>query len=206
MPVVDVRFSLPHSRKYKTAIGLVKESLGDGFDGWATLFGWVFTHALGKVMGELGASERSRSWIDEWLLGKIIFSALQDYSLDEDAAHRAVMVIKILTIHQHWSSGKNTPKKQVYQVLQSWLSDQDIQGYLQVNRYQNVLWFNQEAYESLLRWMLLESVVETISDLAIGDEEKAKHIVDHYDVVKQLQDAGGESDYQIEKLLEAVKR
>jgi len=36
-----------------------------------------------------------------------------------------------------------------YQVLQSLLRDNEVQRFLQVNRYQDVLWFNGEAFEEL---------------------------------------------------------
>ncbi|MGD8967003.1 MAG: alpha-amylase family glycosyl hydrolase, partial [Anaerolineae bacterium] len=58
----------------------VAEYLQDGLDGdgeaWYTICGWLFTHTLGKAVSPTEFAQISRSWIDEWLLGRIIASAL----------------------------------------------------------------------------------------------------------------------------------
>jgi len=46
-------------------------------------------HSLGKVAQE-AALITERSWIDEWLLGKIMASALADFGLSEPDTWRAV--------------------------------------------------------------------------------------------------------------------
>jgi hypothetical protein len=47
-----------------------------------TLFSWLFVHALGKVVNQKDFSELSRSWIDEWRLGKPL-SCNGELELDE---------------------------------------------------------------------------------------------------------------------------
>jgi len=180
--------------------------LRDDSTAWPTLLGWLFTHALGKIVDETNFEQISRSWIDEWLLGKIIAGALRDLGLDEVAAGQAVTTIKVLTSHQRWLEIQ-APKKQgkrAYQVLESWLRDDEVQGFLQVNRYQGVLWFNKEAFEQLLWWMMLLAVIALAADSLRPTAEVAQEIAAAYDVVKQLQRAEEGSEYQVEKLLEFV--
>ncbi len=175
---------------------------------WPTLLGWLFTHALGKVVDETDFEQISRSWIDEWLLGKIIADALQDLGLDEGAAWQAVTTIKVLTSHQRWFE-MQAPKqkgKRAYQVLESWLKDDEVQQFLHVNRYRDVLWFNKETFEQLLWWMLLVAVVAISADPLRPTTEVAQEIAACYDVRKELQRAEEESGYQVETLLETVKR
>jgi len=190
--------------------------LHDNPAAWPTLLGWLFTHALGKVVDETDFEQISRSWIDEWLLGKIVAGALRDLGLDEAAAWRAVMTINLLTNHQRWFEGQQVAdvssrgqrlakNEQAYQVLESWLKDDEVQRFLQVNRYRGVLWFNKEAFEQLLWWMGLIAVVALSADPLRPQAEVAQEIAACYDVVKELQQAGEESGYQVEKLLEVVK-
>jgi glycosidase len=186
--------------------------LRDDSAAWPTLLGWLFTHALGKVVDETNFEQISRSWIDEWLLGKIIAGALRDLGLDEVAAGQAVTTIKILTSHQRWpeiqvpeNKKKGKEKEQrAYQVLESWLRDDEVQGFLQVNRYQGVLWFNKESFEQLLWWMMLLAVVELTADPLRPTAEVAQEIAAAHDIVRQLQRAEEGSGYQVEKLLEFV--
>ena len=91
-------------------------------------------------------------------------------------------------------------------MLESWLKDDEIQQFLQVNRYRGVLWFNKEAFEQLLWWMLLVAVVTISADPLRSAAEVSHEIVTAYDIVRRLQRAEEESGYQVEKLLEAAKR
>lgn len=213
LPVLRSRFPLPRSRKYKWATEYLQKGLRDDAAAWPTLLGWLFTHALGKVVDEAGFEQISRSWVDEWLLGKIVAGALQDLGPDEGAAWRAVATIKVLTTHQRWFekqpgavSGQRLAGGRAYRVLESWLEDEEIQRFVQVNRYQDVLWFNKEAFERLLWWMLLVAVVAISADPLRPAAEVAQEIVACYDVVRKLQRAEEESGYQVETLLEVAKR
>ena len=42
----------------------------------------------------------------------------------------------------------------------SLLSDSDALNYLGVNRYQDILWFNKEAFEDLMWWLFIIAAVE----------------------------------------------
>jgi glycosidase len=195
LPVLAKRYSLPEDSLYK---------------GFETLIGWASIHSLGRVMGAEGASGRSRSWIDEWLLGRILDSALQDMGMDEGAAWRAVELVRILTSHQDWFEIQGLEEERAYLTLRSWLEDSDVQQFLQINRYQGVLWFNHESFEDLLRAMLSVAVVDTIADMEKGDgdparSEAAGRIQEYSLIIRQLQAAGEKSSYQVEKWLEAVR-
>ena len=171
-----------------------------------SLLGWVFVHALGKIVGQAGFEGQSRSWIDEWLLGKVFAGALRDLGLDEPTAWHAVGVIKLFTSHQRWFAVEApTAQARAYQVLESLLKDAEVQQFLQVNRYQGTLWFNQEVFEQLLWWLLLLAAVEISTDPLRPVAEAAEEMLARYEIVQQLHQAGEESGYQVEKLLRVVR-
>ena len=160
--------------------------------------------------GQADYERQTRSWMDEWLLGKLIAGVLQDLGLAEASAWQGVAVVKLLTSHARWFEMELPKPKRAYSVVQTLLGDDEIQRLLQVNRYQGVLWFNKEAFERMLWWMLSLAVVEeTRAALRLGAErlavEVAQAIVAHYDIVKKLQQAEKKSGYQVEKLMEAAK-
>jgi hypothetical protein len=174
-------------------------------EAWYTLCGWLFTHTLGKAVSEADFAQISRSWIDEWLLGRIIASALQDLGLDQGSAWWAVTTIKILTTHQRWFEIHDADDDRPYQVLQSWLQDDEVQRFLQVNRYQDVLWFNHEAFEKLLWWMLVTATVTISANPELSPDEVAEQVRGRYDVVRRLQEAEEASEYRVERLLDSAR-
>jgi glycosidase len=206
LPVLGERFPLSRSRKYKAAVDMIQAHLKDDVAAWGSLFGWLFTHAMGKAAGREGFAAQSRSWIDEWLLGKIVAAALQDLGVDEGAAWWAVGTIKVLVSHQDWCSLEIQGKDRPYQILVSWFRDGEVQDFVQVNRYRGVLWFNHEAFEKLMAWMLTLAAVEISADPELAADEVAQEIVACYDVIHALQKAEDASDYQVVKLMEAAKR
>jgi glycosidase len=205
LPVLAHRFPLPRSPKYQAAVEMLQAHLNDDLASWSSLFGWLFTHALGKAVGGEGFAAQSRSWIDEWLLGKTIAATLQDLDLDEGTAWWAVGTIKILVNHQDWRKLETTEADRAYQMLASWLRDNEVQQYVQVNRFRDVLWFNHEAFQQFLGWMLTLASIEISADPELSPEQVAHEIVACYDVIHAIQLAEETSEYQVAKLMEAVR-
>ncbi|RMF28693.1 MAG: alpha-amylase [Chloroflexi bacterium] len=175
---------------------------GDPFV-WGTLFGWLFVHALGEVVGPEGAAERSRSWMDEWLLDRIIIHALTGLSLDEGSARQAITLIRLLTVHRMPRPEEGMPD--LAAMLESWLQDEAVRRFLQVNRYRGILWFNKEAFERLCWWMLVVAVVTILADADRPAAEKVEAIFACYALVEGLRRAEEASGYQVEKLIAAAR-
>ena len=201
LPVLDRRFG--GDAAALAAIGEVQSNLNGSPATWGALFGWAFVHALGKIAGAADHAEQSRSWIDEFLLGRIIDGALRDLGLDEPAAARAVAIIRQATSHQDWYT---TPDmEETSRLLESLLSDRAMQQLLGVNRYQGVLWFDKGAFERLLWWMLTIAVVAIAGDPDRTPAAASAAIAAAHATVRQLQEAAGSSGYQVEKLLAIVQ-
>ncbi|HNS01564.1 MAG TPA: alpha-amylase family glycosyl hydrolase [Anaerolineae bacterium] len=183
---------------------LLITQVGNQQAAWATVFGWHFIHNLGLVAGEKSSADLSRSWIDEWLLGRILSHSIQGLGVAPATAEQAVGLVKLLTSNQRWFEFK-TPQpaaRLAFAVLSRLLRDSEVQQFIGVNRYQGVLWFNQEAYEQLCGWLALPAVVDSMVNLS--DEQAAAQIEERLAVVHKLLAASEESGYQVEKLLDAV--
>jgi hypothetical protein len=156
-------------------------------------------------MGEEEAIEISRSWIDEWLLGRIFARSLQELGTSKTEALNSIVMIKILIRQQQWFESIHPKNQSAYTLLRSLLQDEDVRHFLQVNRYQNVLWFNKEAFEQLLGWLVTIAVINLQSDPDLDQSQIDDRIAEQYRIIQQLDKAQSKSDYQVEKLLEAAK-
>jgi hypothetical protein len=174
-----------------------------------TGFAWVFVHALGKVgvEGESGFEQQSRSWVDEWQLGKVIVETLRAYGMDAFNASQSLALVKALTTHQRWYVGAGTTGARG--ILYGLLRDPDVQQVLQVNRYHDVLWFNKESFERLLEWLALLAQLgrdETAQGKPAAPAQQAgaaERAVDR-SILDTLRRAEEKSEYQVEKLLQAT--
>jgi len=185
-----------------------------GYDIWGSLFSWIFTHRLGCLMESETSSLQdcfriSRTWIDEWLLGKVIARALQDTGLDEGAAWRAVDVVRLLTEHASWFNIESNEALTALSVLQSLLKDSHAQSFIKSNRYQGILWYNREAFDEMLWWLFAICLVQVsagIQDKAEPETVKRaqQELGAAYLLIQKLASAQEISEYKVEKLLAAV--
>ncbi len=168
---------------------------------WGTLFGWTLVRSLGKMLDEADFVTVSRTWIDEWLLGRIIATALREFGVEEGAAWRAVEVIKVLTTQQAWFDVAAKPVQRPAQVLAALLADEDARRFLNVNLYNGIEWYNKESFEELLAWLMLEEAVVT----SVEGVEAPKTFSAANEVIVALQAAEAASEYQVEKLKTAAQ-
>ncbi|HXG10003.1 MAG TPA: alpha-amylase family glycosyl hydrolase [Gemmataceae bacterium] len=205
LPILEGRYVGLASPDYRPAVAYLKANLSDEPQFWACLFGWVFIHPLGWIVTEADAPRRARSWMDEWLLGRIVAGALRDLGMSDEAAGRAVKLIGLLTSHQRWFEAEATGELRAYRLVESLLKDSDAQQFLGVNRYQDILWFNGEAFEELLGWLFVTAVVQDTADPGRPAADVAEAIREQYGIIEDLRRAGREAAHQVEKLLEAAK-
>ena len=205
LPILTSRYPRLQPRGVKAAAEYLHNSLDDSTCLWGTLFGWLFVHSLGKVVNPNDFEERSRTWIDEWDLGKSILAVLEGLGLEEASAGNSLIVIKLLTTYQRWCAMKGSDEKQAYTTLESLLKDHQVREFLRVNEYNNIWWFNKEAFEEMLWWLMM------VAGLTIGFDplRPVKSVVEElqecYAIIQTWQKAEEQSEYQVEKLLSSLR-
>ncbi len=204
LPIISSRYPRLQPKGVKEAAEYLHRGLADSIYTWGTLFNWFFVHALGKVVRQKEFAEQSRTWIDEWGLGKTIFSVLRDLGLEETAAWRVGTLVKLLTRHQRWFQVKPLDQKQAHAVLESLLKDSEVQQFLGVNEYNNIWWFNKESFEDMLWWLMLIAAVKISSDPLRPVKAVVAELERCYAIIQAWQQAEEKSECQVEKLLEAA--
>jgi glycosidase len=197
----------------------------------ATAYAWWLVHRLGETVDAHSYPALSRSWVDEWRLGRHIATALQTaFEVDEGTAWRAVQVVKILTTYQRWyvacrpvsplphgGEGESLPPDRVaggrggeveparlsaQPLLASLFADTDVQQFLHVNRHAGVLWFNRESFQQLLWWLAVAARVGLGADAGLTREQGVAAWGECLAWLERLRCAADESGYQVERLLE----
>jgi hypothetical protein len=214
------KLPLPRSRTYRQALKYLQagpsgmeDISADEPELWGPLFAWCFTRSLAQaappdVLIGSTAEEVSRTWLDEWLLGKIIAVCLEDLGLAETQSWRGVSSVRLLISQSDWFERMGKTKQPAYQTLQSWLKDQDVLRFIGANRFQDVLWFNREAFDEFLWWMFVGSVAAMLFAAEGLDQELqdgARAIVARWQVIEKLKQAAADSGYQLERLVALSK-
>ena len=78
-------------------------------------------------------------------------------------------------------------------------SDPEVQQYLKVNRFQQLLWYNAELFDNFIKWMWLIAIIELLVK-PIGDtNEELKKLLDYYLIIKKVSKT---TNFQVAKLLD----
>jgi hypothetical protein len=204
LPIITSRYSQLQPKGVKEAAEYLHKKLTDSTTTWATLFNWLFVHALGKMVNSKDVEGQSRAWIDEWNFGKTIFRVVRDLGLDETAAWKSLNVIKWLTGHQRWFEVNPSDQKQAHTVLDSLLKDSEVQQFLGMNQYDDIWWFNKEAFEEMLWWLMMAAALEIGSDPLRSVKAVVAELERCYSIIQIWQQAEEKSEFQVEKLLETL--
>jgi glycosidase/predicted metal-dependent HD superfamily phosphohydrolase len=191
--------SIAKGKPISTASGFINDFIKNENKFWEILISWLLVHELGKAAEDEDFPDLSRSWIDEWLLGKIMNSVYQKIGLNESDSWQALVMVKILCSSQKWFENIVDKKRPLYHLLNTLLEDPLVQQYLQVNRYQDILWFNKESFESLVGWLF---GIGALDSFIKSDNKLIERV---FSLVMDLFEIGQRSGYRVDRLLEKAK-
>ncbi|MBA7573684.1 hypothetical protein ES708_15482 [subsurface metagenome] len=170
---------------------------------WGILLSWLFIHQLGRVVSDKNYELQSRSWFDEWRLSKYIKNILEELSIkEEEKTQDGISIIKLMVTLQNCSASNKYTETNLYSIFQSFFSEPEVQQYLNVNRYHNLLWFSAELFDTFVRWMFLIAVIDRLAQSKESAVNEIKALLEDY---QKLIKIAKTSKYQVNKFLESLQ-
>ncbi len=203
LPVIDTLFPLPNAHRYQAALNHLQNTLSLDPSFWITLFAWCLTHRLGDIVSVEENPSISRSWMDEWRLGKIIADVSREMGVDEAESWHIVNRVKLMISEQNWM--KPTSRRSAHQLVLSWLEDPEIRVFLGVNRYQGILWFNQQAFDTFLSWLYVIAIIQSGSRPGNTPSSFIEGVLSLYDVISEIKQSEEKSGFQVDQLIQALE-
>ncbi|MFX0173579.1 MAG: alpha-amylase, partial [Candidatus Hodarchaeota archaeon] len=183
----------------------IKRSLPSSNADWGIILSYLFVHLLGRIVEPINYESLSRSWIDEWGLGRIIERTIQELLDEKLSINNVVLLVKILTSHQNWDNYQKGEEYQAFQIMNVLMTDLELQSFIQVNRYLDVLWFSKEAFESLVRWLFIVAVLNSISKASCQSTEFMNDIRNIFELSQHWLWAADKANYQMGKFFTFLK-
>ncbi len=159
-----------------------------------TLQIWGILRYLGRIQKAPDYPKHSRLLLGELGLEQPIGNILSATGLAVEQIESRILLIKILCRYQlHLSNTKMDDPRQLFRSL---LDDAQIHHFLGINRFEGIIYFNQEGFEDLVRWLTIITSMELISaKRPLGD---LLNLFQHWTA------AAANSEFQLEKLLEEL--
>jgi glycosidase len=196
---------LLHIQKIDEFLGITENTalkfLQDKSPQLSTLIIWLSVYDLGRLHDKNYREIISLSWLEEFLLYKPIIQSLSEISLDDQEVGHRLRLIKSLIAIPFWleRTEQNLPV-----AVETLFQYQEVRDFLQINRYQDILYFNKECFEELVAAFYTCAIANLVSqgetDLLALDQK----ITDWYETVHFLLEKVQEAGYRIDKLQELV--
>ena len=190
-------FELPETKTYHKMINFMERN-GPTL---SSLYIWLMVHKLGMLQDEYNVETISISWLDEFLLAKLINQILHLLGYDDHHASRTVLLLKAMIIQSNWMEQAS---ESIPSALEALFQNQETNQYLQINRYHDVLYINKESLQELVAAFLMIAFInlgplENLKDREVSNKLHLWFKITD-SILKSAQDAG----YRVEVLQQLV--
>ena len=162
---------------------------------------WIIVSQLGKLQDKEYAAVISVSWMEEFLLSRIIEQSFVQSGYDDFSANRQLQLIKIIILLPDWMA--NAAENPGF-AFQSLFQYQEVQKFLGVNLYQDVLYYN---YESLVE-LLAAFYTMMVLNLSLDDQTEhkiiRKKLLDEYERIYNIFEIARDQGCRVHQTIEAV--
>jgi hypothetical protein len=188
-----------------SALEETREIISNSIKTGVIYYSWLFIHPLGKLTGRPDWAEQSRSWIDELYLGKIISDLSRELGLDQETRKYIVELVKILSLFQNWVDLAIREGFEPVQFAEKLLGNNTVRQFIGVNRYKDILWFNQESFEELIDWLYAIGIIKNYKFLPEDQTKIENRIEIANQNLDKLREAMQQSEYKVRLFLDKIK-
>ena len=164
---------------------------------WRVLYSYVVLQDLGRLRQAGSDALDAGMTFNEWGLDAIVRDNFMALGADPGTAHNEALLLSLLL-------GRKHPDAMTTGFLDL-VSDPKAQGFLSFNRYEGVLWFNKESFESLTWWLYAVSALNLLSDAKATKKEKEAKVADIHARAMELNEVAAAAGYKAETLLEMLR-
>ncbi len=162
------------------------------------LIGWALLARIGHFdSGISNLAQAGHAMIQRGRLDRPLAALLFKAGLTDEAVHQRLAAVRLLVVHQDWH--RDLGDEPASKALERMLADPDARRFLGLNTFDDAVWFNSEAFDTLCHWL---SAVARLQ-IAAG-HGTATDLDNALRAVRDLRTAEALSDYRLDRLQAAV--
>lgn len=166
IPIFETKFKSLKNKSLLSLLNFFQKDLFSDSISWIITLNYIFISKIGEI-GDYGdVNMQNQSWFEEWKISKIIRDLSNSYNFEAPQQIDLSSLIYTLIGSTKWY--ENISINQFETWFKKFLNRQYIQSFLNVNRYQDQLWFSKERYETLTNWLVATAIMDMASDPKIS--------------------------------------
>jgi hypothetical protein len=111
--------------------------------------------------------------------------------------------IRLITGQEDWYT--ELGHKSLSEIAKSWFSKPEIQSFIQLNRFEDALWYDRAGFNEFLWWMAVTAYIHCEMKPQCTHNEAAEILLGCYAIIQDLSEADQGSDYKFEKLMDRIQ-
>ncbi len=167
---------------------------------WSTVIAWAALEAMGYAQDDRLPEQASVNEFDALHLRTAFAEAFEKLGMHGDERWRAAARIRASFAHASWKPVPKGAAERRAPVL-SWQHDPEVAWLLGVHEYEGVRYFNKEAFQRLIWW----STLPTLLDLAREEKPDKKALEEVQRQIQRRFSIAEEGGYKVEALLDAAR-
>ncbi len=164
--------------------------------------GWIATHRLGKLCRkdeQTPAPALAEQRLDEWLLGKSLMRAFSEFAGSEQHGYLDALLVSIMVTFEDTLAPYS--KVTIAQAMKEMFLDARVVEYLQIHRFDDVLYLNKEQLERLVSALLLTAVIQLAAKGKLNDTTGSMSLEMAKEVLVTAEDSG----YRVEVMVRGLE-
>ncbi|MBN2677910.1 MAG: alpha-amylase [Anaerolineaceae bacterium] len=199
LPSLHTTHAIPATRSLKTGLKFLASLPLSSEPDWLGLIHWIYLHPLVDLVGQAHLSAR----LDEWHIPQVMRSVFLSMGMDpETTSLTQRLVTGMLTIRKERHTRVSEPLEALFQHI---FQDPNLGSFLMVNRYNDILWFNHEAFQRLTWWLAITDILETIIHTST-EADMVERIIQVHPMIQKLVRIEKSSGCQVDRMLELLAK
>ncbi len=196
------KYPFPQSKTYSQITQTITSDLSIDEKRWWILISWLFLHNIGKLKKTRDYRTKSLSMMEELNLDRFIKRTNQELGMDERSSLHSLETLRALITLQGWF--KPGLELNLKATVESWLVDDNVKRFLKINRHEDILWYDKQAFNDLIWWLRVLALIQSHSPTGFDANTVAEQAILVEEFIRRLSKAEKGSGCHVKNFLSAL--
>jgi len=160
------------------------------------VLGFAATARLSMTVAKKNSGMKSNELFIKYRLDTVFLELFKDFEISEFHAEKIIRHIRAFVFYQNWWKDFKTGDGLIKKVF----SDPNMSLILQINEYEEELWFNKESFDNFIAGLFVVSVLDILRSKSKPTEKK-KAFTARFKMLQDLLELSEKSEYNVGKML-----
>jgi glycosidase len=169
---------------------------------WVVFYSFIVLRSLG-IFFDVDKPSRILASCSDWTLFNQISNVAKEMGLDQWTVDQSNLLVKLLINYQELRLTDGSANQFARHTLDLLFRDDEAKLFLNVNFFNEHMWFNKESFEEFVWWIY---AIECFNTIEVSNKNLVKTMAYNHEYVRDLLSFERQSGFQVDKLLAIIRQ